>query len=204
MPEQVYTRVELTTDLGFGPFVVAFVDFSHQGISFGVPLNVQIHRGTPDDQSENPDISEYQRVTVHADGKVNIHLPTNANPPDLGGLDQDKPPLAQWADPWCMQFELSWAPQYMGPIKPWLAKPKPSTHATCRNVPVEFHPEAINTKVRICVAKPDTCLSDLSLMIPDHGQLWTLTRGWPWVLVHMSNVKRPGIDNLSNVGIDYQ
>ena len=204
MPEQVYTRVEFTTDLGFGSFIVAFVDFSHQAISFGAPINVKIRHGTPDKQSAGPAISQYQRVSVHADGKVAIHLPTNPNPHDLGGLDQDKPPLAKWANPWCMRFEWSWAPQYLGPIKPWLAKPKPTTNATCRNVPVEFLAEATNTVVLICVVRPDMCLSDLSLMIPDYAQMWTLTHGWPWVLVNMSNVKCPGVDNHTNIGRNYK
>ena len=205
MPEQNYARVEFTADLGSGPFVVAFVDFSGQGISFGgPPLNVQIHEGTPDDQSEDLAVSEYQRVTVHADGRVETHLPTSAYVPGLGELDQDKPPLAQWAAPWCRRFEFTWAPGYKELIQPWLAKPKPGTHSACRNVPVEFNPEAINTVMHICVVKPSASVSDLSLMIPLPGQLWALTSGWPWVLVHMSNVKCPGVDNLTNVGRNYQ
>ena len=39
-----YKRVEFSADLGSGPIVAAFIDFSSQGISFGVPYNVQIHK----------------------------------------------------------------------------------------------------------------------------------------------------------------
>ena len=43
MTAQTHRRVEFTADIGFGSFVMAFVDFSSQGISFGAPpYNVQI------------------------------------------------------------------------------------------------------------------------------------------------------------------
>ena len=70
MTSRKYTRVEFTADLGFGPIVAAFVDFSSQGISFGAPpYNFKIYEGTPEDESHTLAISEYQRVTVHADGR---------------------------------------------------------------------------------------------------------------------------------------
>lgn len=205
MTDQIYTRVEFTADIGFDPFVTAFVDFSSQGISFGAPpYNVQIKEGAPEDESNELALSEYQRVTVHADGKVVTHLPTPVPLPDLKGMDQSKTPLAQWGNPWCMRFEFIWSPDHIGFVQPWLAKPKTSVHQTCLNLPVEFSPEAVSTVVYVCVVTPGTDVNELSLMVPGGGQLWVLTGGWPWVVVQMSNVKCPKVDNVSNAGRDYR
>ena len=205
MPDLKHTRVEFTADIGFGRFVLAFVDFSSQGISFGAPpYNVQIYEGTPEEKLDKLAISNYQRVTVHADGRVETHLPTPIAPLQLEEFDQDKPPLAQWGKPWSRRFEFMWAPDHIALFKPWLAKPKPSTHLTCRNVQVEFHTQAMSTVVYVCVASPGTDVKDLAPMIPCDGQLWSLTGGWPWVLVQMSNVKSPVSEQLSTVGRDYR
>ena len=205
MTDEMYSRVEFTADIGFGPIVATFVDFSSQGISFGAPpYNVRIYEGTPEDESNELALSEYQRVTVHADGKVVTHLPTPIPLPDLKEMDQRTPPLAQWGNPWCRRFEFTWSPDHIAFVQPWLAKPKPSTHPTCLNVQVEFNPETVSTVVYLCVVGPWTDLNDLALMVPCDGQLWVLTGGWPWVVVQMSNVKCPKIDKLSNVGRDYR
>ena len=205
MPDQTYTRVEFTADIGFGAFVTAFVDCSSQGVSFGAPpYNVQIKEGTPEDESNELALSEYQRVTVHADGKVVTHLPTPIPPPDLEEMDQSKPPLAQWGNPWCRRFEFTWAPDHIAFIQPWLTRPKPGSHPICLNVQVEFNPEAVSTVVYVCIVSPGTDVNDLAAMVPSGGQLWVLTDGWPWVVVQMSNVKCPKVDDLSNVGRDYR
>lgn len=100
MPNQNYSRVEFAADLGLGPFVSAFVDFSSQGISFGgPPINIQIYGGTPDDKSQKVEVGEFQRTTVHADGKVVTHLATSAHLQELADFDQNTPPLAQWDSP---------------------------------------------------------------------------------------------------------
>ena len=58
MTNEMYSRVEITADIGFGPIVATFVDFSSQGISFGAPpYNVQIYEGTPEDRSSTLAIS---------------------------------------------------------------------------------------------------------------------------------------------------
>ena len=205
MTNRMYTRIEFTTDIGFGTFVIAFVDFSSQGISFGAPpYNVQIREGTPEDKSDELVLREYERVTVHADGKVVTHLPTLTPIPDLKEMDQNKSPLAQWGDPWSRRFEFTWAGDHISFVQPWLAKPKPSTHPTCLNVKVEFSPEAVSTVAYVCVVSPVTDVDDLPLMVPSGGQWWVLTGGWPWVVVQMANVNCPKIDKLSNVGRDYR
>ena len=205
MTAQTHRRVEFTADIGFGSFVMAFVDFSSQGISFGAPpYNVQIYDGTPEEKFDKLAISEYQRVTVHSDGRVETHLPTLVAPPQLDEFDQDKPSLAQWGSPWSRRFEFSWAPDHIAFSRPWLAKPKPSTDSTCLNVQVEFHPQAVSTVMYVCVVSPETDVENLVPMIPCDGQIWSLTGGWPWVLFQMSNVKCPGSDQLSTVGRDYR
>ena len=201
----MYTRAEFTADIGFGPVVAAFVDFSSQGISFGAPpYNVKIYEGTPEDKSDTLAISEYERVTVHTDGRVETHLPIPILSLDLKEMDQAKPPLAQWGEPWCRRFELIWAPDHIAFLQPWLAKPKPSTHQTCLNIQVEYNPEAVSTVVYVCVVNPGMDVTDRAPMVPCDGQVWFLTRGWPWVLVQMSNVKCPTIDQLNTVGRDYR
>ena len=205
MTDKIHRRVEFTADIGFGSFVMAFVDFSSQGISFGAPpYNVQIYEGTPEEKSDKLAICGYQRVTVHADGRVETHLPTPIPLLQLEEFDQDQPPLAQWGNPWFRRFEFTWASDHIVFSQPWLAKPKPSTTSTCLNVQVEFHPEAVRTVVYVCVVSPETDVKNLAPMIPCDGQIWSLTGGWPWVLVQMSNLKYPGSDQISTVGRDYR
>ena len=204
MTGAMYKRVEFTADLGFGPIIAAFVDFSSQGISFGVPYNVQIHEGTPEDPSPNLAISGFQRVTVHADGRVETHLPTSMPVPELKELDQHMQPLAHWGDPLCRRFELVWAPNQVAFIQNWLTKPKPSTHSTCKNVDVDFNHDAVSTVVHICVLDPGTNFNNVAPMLSCEVQSWCLTGGWPWVLVQVSNVKCPGTDKLASVGRDYR
>ena len=66
------------------------------------------------------------------------------------------------------------------------------------------HTQAMSTVVYVCVASPGTDVKDLAPMIPCDGQLWSLTGGWSWVLVQMSNVKSPVSEQLSTVGRDYR
>ena len=205
MTDEIYSRVEFTADIGFGPIVATFVDFSSQGISFGAPpLNVQIYEGTQEDKSDTLAISVYQRVTIHADGRVETHLATPTPVPELKEFDQYTSPLAQWGNPCSKRFEFPWGPNHIAFLRPWLAKPKPSTHPTCLNIQVEFNPEAVSTVVHIYVLKPRVDVKDVAPAIPCDVQSWFLTGGWPWVLVQMSNVKCPRIDQLSTVGRNYK
>ena len=204
MTVAMYKRVEFIADLGSGPIVAAFVDFSSQGISFGVPYNVQVRRGTPEDPSHDLAISEYQRVTVHADGKVETHLPTPIPVPELEEFDQNVAPLAQWGDPFYRRFELVWASDHIAFTQAWLAKPKPSTHSTCLKVEVGFKDSAVSTVVNICVISPGMDVNDLVPVNLCDVRSWFLTGGWPWVLVQMSNIECPGIAQLTTVGLDYR
>ena len=206
--QQLFTRVEFTADFGFGPVIAAFVDFSSAAISFSVPKNVQIYEGTPEEPSDTLAISEFHRVSVHADGRVETHWPVGNGvlPTALEEFDQDKPPLSQWDAPSSWQFDLDWSPEYLKAMKPWFARPKPPgpTHPTCLNVEVDFVTDAVRSAVRICIARHDTDLEQLAVAIPLDGQLWCLKGGWPWVFVTMSNIKCPKTEAISTVGRDYR
>ena len=201
---KMHSRVEFTTDLGFGPVVVAFVDFSSKGISFGRPYNVQIYEGITKDAMPNPAINEYHRVTVHVDGMVETHWPTPFVVPELKAFDQDTPSLAEWRRLWCRRFELTWAPDHIAFMKPWFTKPKPETHSTCLNVPLDFNPEVTSSVMEICVVDPQLDITDLPLIYPCNSQTWFLTGGSPWVTVCMTNVNCPGTSRLCTVGRDYR
>ena len=169
-----------------------------------MPYNVQIHKGTPADPSPSFAISEYQRVTVHTNGRVETHLQTPIPVPELKDFDQDMPPLAQWGAPLCRRFELVWSPDHVAFTQAWLTKPKPSTHSTCKKVGVEFNHDAGSTVVHICVLNPGMDVNDVAPAIACDVQSWFLTGGWQWVLVQMSNLKCPGTDQLATVGRNHK
>jgi len=204
MTQSPYNRVEFTADFGFGEVVAAFVDFSSIGISFGVPHKVLIREGTPEDPSDKSAIREYERVTVHVDGRMESHWALGPIPDDLKTFDQNKPPLAKWDKPWSRRFELVWTPEYIEVMQPWFDNPKPATHVKCLKVSMSFNLKIQNSVVWLCVAKPESDLNDVATVVPGDGQLWALTGGWPWVLVRMSNVNNPRITNLNTVGRDYR
>ena len=205
MAQPKYSRVEFTADLGHGPKVIAFVDFSSAGISVNAPpLSVQIYIGTPEDKSNTLAISEFSRVTVHANGMVKTHLPIAQAPPEFGIFDENTPRLAEWEEPWSRRFELDWSEKTMKVIGPWLAKPKPPSDPKCLTIPVEFTPEAKNSVVGICIASPQSDASKLASLVPLKGQVWCLMGGWPWVIVGMTNAKSLGTNRRRDVGRDYR
>lgn len=206
--QQLYNRVEFAADFGFGPIQAAFVDFSPKAISFGVPRNIQIYEGTPEEPSDTLAICEFHRVSVHANGRVETHWPVDKRvlPTALEEFDQNKPALCQWDMPSSWSFDLGWGLEYLKYMKPWFAKPKPPSpvHSTCLNVEVDFVTNAVRSDVRICIARHDADLEQLAGVIPLNGQVWCLNGGWPWVLVAMSNIEFPKTDVISTVGRDYR
>lgn len=112
---QNYNRIEFTADLGFGDAVVGFVDFSGQGISLGVPRKVLIREGTQQQAANDFAIREYERVTVHADGRVETHWAVGRSPQ---GWDVNTSPLGKWDTPWSRRFEVVWTPEYLKFMQP--------------------------------------------------------------------------------------
>ena len=196
----MHTRVEFTTDVGFGSIVAAFVDFSPLGISFGVPYHIQVYTGMPEEGGRL--IDEYQRVTVHTNGRVETHLLIPS--PAIAQFDQIQPRLAEWNEPWSRRFEFIWSQEYLAFIRPWFTNPKPETHLQCLSVPVEFIPTALSSIVTICIATLESALSKVASVVPLDEQSWQLTGGWPWVVVAMSNIRNPKPEQLSTVGRDYR
>lgn len=197
---QMHTRVEFTTDLGWGPIVAAFVDFSAKSISCGVPYRIRVYTGMPEEGGHLKDV--YQRVTVHADGRVRTHL-LELSPADAQ-FDQSQPRLAEWNEPWSRRFEFIWSQEYLTLIRPWFTKPKPETHLQRLSVPVEFIHTALSSIVTICIATPESALGKAASVVPLDEQSWQLTGGWPWVVVAMSNIRHPKPEQLSTVGRDYR
>ena len=196
----MYTRVEFRTDVGFGPTVAAFVRFDAKGISFGAPYHIQVCTGRPEEGGRL--IHEYQRVTVHVDGRVETHLLFPS--PDVTQSDQDQPRLSEWDEPWSRHFEFTWSPDDLPFIKTWFTKPKPETDTTCLGVPVDFVAGALRSIVTICVATPERVASGVVPVVPPEDGVWRLTAGWPWVVVAISNVRDPKTETLSTVGRDYR
>ena len=79
-----FNRVEFVTDINNESKVVAFVQCTGAGISFGQP-KVLSFTDYPISGADN-----FERTTIHKDGKVVWHFNLMNNI-----LDQ-KPPLAQW------------------------------------------------------------------------------------------------------------
>lgn len=198
---QNYNRIEFTADFGFGDAVVGFVDFSGQGISLGVPHKVLIREGTLEQASKAFAIREYERVTVHADGRVETHWAAGKSPQ---GWDMITSPLGKWDTPWSRRFEVVWTPEYLKFMQPWFDDPKPPTHIRSLKVPVSFQAEAEESVVWFAVTRPDSDVKLVAQVIPGDGQLWALTGGWPWILVRMSNVSTPTLTELSTIGRDYR
>ena len=199
--QPTHNRVEFTADLGFGDVVVGFVDFSGQGISFGVPHRVLIKEGIPEEPSKDFAIKEYERVTVHTGGRVETHWASGESPK---GWDVNMSPLAKWDKPWSRRFELVWTPEYLKFMQRWFDDPKPPTHVRSLKVPVSFTTEAEESVVCFAVTRPDSDVGLVAQVIPGDGQLWALTGGWPWVLVRMSNVSNTVVTELNTVGRDYR
>jgi hypothetical protein len=199
-----YNRVEFTSDLGLGEVVIAFVDFSVGGISFGIPHHVRILEGTPEEPSDDVAIEEYERITIHADGKVVTHWALPPGSELKAPWDKIMNPLSAWDAPWSMREGLSWAPDYIKFTSHYYTKPKPLSHQRCSRVSVVFEDNAKDSAIFFAVVKPTSSLNQVQRIIPFGGQVYVLNSGWPWVLVAISNVKTPQIVKLASVGRDYR
>jgi hypothetical protein len=199
-----HKRVEFKSNLGFGEIVISFIDFSTEGISIGIPHHVQILEGTPEEPLDKVAIEEYERITVHADGKVVTHWALSPRGKFVAPWDTTKSPLASWDMPWSMRQELLWSQESLRYMQGYFTMPKPISHKSCLSMPVIFEDHATGSVIYFAVVKPNDGTNGLQQVMPSRGQTYVLNSGWPWVLVSMSNVKDPGLVRLSSVGRDYR
>jgi len=122
--------------------VLAFIDFS-QHISFGIPKSHQFTDFTIHPSSEN-----YERITIHKDGKIRTHLPLAQN--FLAPWDGQYSRLAKWDKPWCIKENLYWGSKYPQSVRDYLAKPKTSRSDICQ-LQLRFPQEVEETTVMICL-----------------------------------------------------
>ncbi len=203
MPNKIqFSRVEFTSDLGFGEVQVAFVDFSGAGISHGIPQDIRIFGGTAEEPSDKIVIQEHERTTVHADGKMVFHWASVPGSPP-SPLDKTVNPLASWDTLLSNRFELDWSPEHLKFTQQYFSKPKPASHITCLRMPVIFEDTTTNSVIYFGLVKPTDDTSKVQQIIPLYEQLFVLKGGLPWVLVAMSNVKNPQIIELADVGRVY-
>ena len=193
-----YRRLEFVFDIGQGPKVLAFIDFS-QHISFGIPKSYQFTDFTIQPSSEN-----YERITIHRNGEIKTHFPLAQN--FRAPWDGQYLPLAKWDRPWSLKEELYWGSQYSQSIRNHLAKPKASRSDTCQ-LHLTFPQKVEETTVMFSlfhslgvgmkqappeIHNPSFCT-------------WALVDSWPYVLVSLANlgIIRQCIQ-LKSVGRDYR
>lgn len=197
-----YRRLEFVFDIGEGPRVLAFVDFSSH-ISFGIPKSFQFLDFKPASPSEN-----YERITVHNDGTIKTHLPFGNNITPL--WDGKKMPLAKWDEPWTMLEELYWGPDNQS-IKECLTKPKNvKTSTKTQQEIVRFPDEILATQIGFSLFKSlSVPMSVINKIAPEIQSpnfcTWVLTDSWPIILIsiRIPNTAKVCI-NLNSVGRDYR
>lgn len=198
----VYRRLEFLFDIGQGSRVLAFVDFSEH-ISFGIPRSYPFYKEIPG----LPSSENYERITVHKDGKVKTHLPFAQN--FQAPWDGQYSPLAEWDRFWTMMEELSWGSENPF-IGNYLAKPKDiGTSPDTYQLPIMFAAGVENTRVSFCLFPSlDIEMENVKRVAPEihapHFRTWVLVDSWPYVLVSLGNLHIPQqVVRLKSVGKDY-
>jgi len=197
-----YRRLEFVFDIGQGPRVLAFVDFSSH-ISFGIPRVYQFTDHVIKPTSEN-----YERITVHNDGKVKTHLPlAQGFSPKWDGQYS---PLANWNEPWSMFEELDWSINNPS-VRDYLAKPKNiKTNPYTLAVPLIFPTGVSATQIRFFVLSSiGIDLAEAIAFAPEIRDssfcTWFLADAWPYVLISIRNPLRTSqCVELKSIGRDYR
>lgn len=193
-----YRRLEFVFDIGQGSEVLAFVDFS-QHISFGIPKSYQFTDFVIAPSSEN-----YERITIHKDGKIRTHLPLAQN--SLAPWDERYPPLAKWDRPWSMRNELSWGNQHLRSIRNYLTRPRAGRPDTCQ-LQLTF-PQGVNETI-VVFSLFHSLDVDIEQAPPEIRSpsfcTWVLVDSWPCVLVSVANLGTiQQCIQLKSVGRDYR
>lgn len=193
-----YRRLEFVFDISQGPRILAFVDFS-QHISFGIPKSYQFT-----DFAIKPSSANYERITIHKDGRIQTHFPLAQN--FTAPWDGQHPPLVKWDKPWQMKEELNWGGQHPESIKNYFTRPKASNSGT---LPVQLtFPLGVEETI-VVFSLFHSLDVDIKQAPPEiHSPCfctWVLMDSSPYALVSIANL---GITQqciqLKSVGRDYR
>lgn len=191
------TRLELAFRFGRGPRVLAFVECTPVGVSFGLP---KVYRF--DDYTIIPGCENYERITVHLRGNVKTHWPL-AQGYELPWDKEAQPHLKDWNKVWMIREETGWAPGLERKLLGrWSAKAKvgdPNVEA----IEVRFPRAVQRTVVTFCLLDSEERLAEIK--IPQDVAYWILEDSFPIVLVTVSGPKiAPYAEELVGIGRDYR
>jgi hypothetical protein len=192
-----YRRLEFVFDIGQGPRVLAFVDFSRH-ISFGIPKSFQFA-----DVNIGSSGEDYERITIHEDGKIKTHLPLGQNSSAL--WDGQYPPLARWNRPWSMKESIYWGNQRTESVMNYLTRPKIGSPGT-RQVQLAFPREVEETTVVFSLFHSlGVNIEQVPAEIRSTSFVtWMLVDPWPYVLVSVANLGIHQTIQLGLTGRDYR
>ena len=183
-----YNRVEFTIAIYDKPKVLAFVECTSTGISFGQAKRLVFTDYSLPEPSEN-----YEQTTIHKDGKMVTHFAFADN------LVEQRPPLGQWS------YAMSFMREFydVGLSESYL--PNPKSGAKTKLVAVQL----VNPECRIWFAVVPSLQKEIvdELEWFEHPlvQCWKLKNSWPIVIIGISNVKEVSeLTTIESVGSDYR
>ena len=183
-----YSRVEFTIDNYANPKVLAFVECTSTGISFGQAKRFVFVDYSLPEPSEN-----YERTTIHKDGKVVTHLALAEN------LVEQRLPLDQW------RYAMSFTREFydVGLSESYL--PNPKSDARTKLVAVQL--ERLECKIWFAVVPSieKDIVDQFEWFEHPLVQCWKLKNSWPIVVIGISNVKEVReLITMESVGLDYR
>ena len=183
-----YNRVEFTMGRVDKPKVLAFVECTWTGISFGQPKRFIFTDYTPPDPSEN-----YERTTIHKDGKVVAHFNFMDN------TVEQRAQLDRWSHSMCFTREF----YDVGMSDSYLANPKSNSRTKVVAVQL-IHPECKIWFAVVPSLQKDV-VDNFEWFAHPAVQCWRLSDSWPVIVIGISNVKQvQGLITLDSVGLDYR
>jgi hypothetical protein len=193
----VKTRLELAFRFGKGPRVLAFVHCTGEGVSFGLPKVYRFEDYTITPKSEN-----YERITVHLDGKVKTHFPLaqDFEPP----WDKETQPyLKDWNKVWVIHEEVGWTPGLERKLLSRWAYPPKVGDPNIESIEVQFPRSAQRTVVTFGLLDSYDRLNQIPML--QNLAYWILKDSFPIVLVTVRGPKiAPYAKELVGVGRDYR
>ena len=183
-----HNRVEFTIDNYDKPKVLAFVECTSTGISFGQAKRFVFTDYSLPEPSEN-----YERTTIHKDGNLVTHLAFADN------LVEQKSPLGQW------NHEMSFMREFydVGLSEAYL--PNPKTDARTKLVAVQLNHLECQIWFAVVPSLEREIVDKLEWFEHPQVQCWRLKNSWPTVIVGISNLKEVSeMIAIESMGIDYR